>query len=559
MPTLEINGKRVQVDDSFLKLTPDQQNAAVDEIAKSIGGVEQQSISTTEDAGRSALSGLRRGVEDTIGTFGNANNRQGDLAQWAAEKLGASQDTGAMVNSVARRLSIFPTAPSTEDVTTLTTPVVGQEYQPKTTAGEYAKAVGEFVPAALAGKGGMVKRLVTQAAIPAVVSETAGQVTKGTKYEPYARFAGALAGGVMPTALKSVVSPMTIDAERRAAAQVLKGEGVDVTAGQISGNKKLKALESQLGGQKAQNLAEKQGEQFTAAVLKRAGIQANRATPEVMDEAFSRIGQKFDDLAANTAIKSDMKLVTDVSSVEKDYTRTVSKSNLIPYVGEVATDIKNEAAKGTIDGEWYKKMSSDLAAKARKTTDGEFKAALLDLRAALDDAMERSMAKANPKAMAEWRQARKEYRNILVLEDAAKSSDSGIISPKRLRQVVTSKDKRGYVRGKNEFSDVTRAGAFLMEALPDSGTATRTWAQNAAMNAPAVLGGIAGSPLGILGGIGGLMAGAAVPKGIGAALMSDVGQRYLMNNAANGINLLDPRINAALSGALTLPSANNGR
>jgi hypothetical protein len=37
MPTLNIDGRSVQVDDSFLKLSADQQNATVDEIAKSFG------------------------------------------------------------------------------------------------------------------------------------------------------------------------------------------------------------------------------------------------------------------------------------------------------------------------------------------------------------------------------------------------------------------------------------------------------------------------------------------------------------------------------------------
>ncbi|AZO57884.1 hypothetical protein EJ078_00045 [Mesorhizobium sp. M1A.F.Ca.IN.022.06.1.1] len=36
MPTLNIQGRKVQVDDAFLSLTPQQQNAAVDEIAKSL-------------------------------------------------------------------------------------------------------------------------------------------------------------------------------------------------------------------------------------------------------------------------------------------------------------------------------------------------------------------------------------------------------------------------------------------------------------------------------------------------------------------------------------------
>jgi hypothetical protein len=37
MPILDIEGRRVEVDDSFLSMTPDQQNATVDEIARSIG------------------------------------------------------------------------------------------------------------------------------------------------------------------------------------------------------------------------------------------------------------------------------------------------------------------------------------------------------------------------------------------------------------------------------------------------------------------------------------------------------------------------------------------
>ncbi|NEX00108.1 hypothetical protein DY467_25375 [Rhodopseudomonas sp. BR0G17] len=38
MPTLNIEGRRIRVDDSFLSLSPDQQNDAVDEIATSLRG-----------------------------------------------------------------------------------------------------------------------------------------------------------------------------------------------------------------------------------------------------------------------------------------------------------------------------------------------------------------------------------------------------------------------------------------------------------------------------------------------------------------------------------------
>ena len=43
MPTLTINGQRVRVDDSFLSLSPEQQNATVEEIARSMGQQEPYS------------------------------------------------------------------------------------------------------------------------------------------------------------------------------------------------------------------------------------------------------------------------------------------------------------------------------------------------------------------------------------------------------------------------------------------------------------------------------------------------------------------------------------
>lgn len=79
--------------------------------------------------------------------------------------------------------------------------VTGDFHKPQTTAGEYAQTAGEFAPAALGGGEGLMARLVKQVAAPAVASETAGQVTKGTAAEPYARVAGAVAGGSLASAL----------------------------------------------------------------------------------------------------------------------------------------------------------------------------------------------------------------------------------------------------------------------------------------------------------------------------------------------------------------------
>lgn len=75
--------------------------------------------------------------------------------------------------------------------------VTGPFYKPQTVAGEYARTAGEFAPGAVVGPGGAIAR-AAQVAVPALVSETAGQVTRkiAPGMEPYARAGGAIVGGV---------------------------------------------------------------------------------------------------------------------------------------------------------------------------------------------------------------------------------------------------------------------------------------------------------------------------------------------------------------------------
>lgn len=84
--------------------------------------------------------------------------------------------------------------------------VTGELHKPQTTAGEYAQTAGEFTPALLGGGEGLISKLATRVALPAAASETAGQVTKGTAAEPYARIAGAIGGGVAGSKLASTLA-----------------------------------------------------------------------------------------------------------------------------------------------------------------------------------------------------------------------------------------------------------------------------------------------------------------------------------------------------------------
>lgn len=67
--------------------------------------------------------------------------------------------------------------------------------QPQTTAGQYARTVGTMTPNMIGGPETLASRLLTRMAAPGIASEAAGQATAGTAAEPYARIAGAVAGG----------------------------------------------------------------------------------------------------------------------------------------------------------------------------------------------------------------------------------------------------------------------------------------------------------------------------------------------------------------------------
>jgi hypothetical protein len=91
----------------------------------------------------------------------------------------------------------LPTLPSGDDVLKFfERNITGPTYQPQTTPGEYARTIAEFLPGAVIPMGGgVVGNVLKYGVAPAIASETAGQITKGSAAEPYARAGTALATG----------------------------------------------------------------------------------------------------------------------------------------------------------------------------------------------------------------------------------------------------------------------------------------------------------------------------------------------------------------------------
>lgn len=508
--------------------------------------------SALSDMARGALSGLRTGVEGLAGGIGDLDKLSSEGISYLAGKMGASPETQQNIEKYGRFLSPTGLMPTSQEVGKIGDQAFGKPYQPQTVPGQYADAIGQFAPAA-AIPGSILMRVANVLA-PALASETAGQLTKGTAAEPYARIIAGAAGSLAPSAFGRLVTPLPISPERQAMVSTLKNEGVDLTAGQATGRKSLQYAENELGGGAAQNAYEKQGEQFTKAVLSRAGIDANRATPEVIDHGFNQIGQQFDGLAARNTLAPDAKLATDLRATVKDYFGLVPESQRVPVVSDIVRDIAANGAN-PMAGDTYQSLSSRLAKAARGTSDPQVKGALQGIRGALDDAMQRSIAKTNPNDLGAWQQARRQYKNMLVIEKAAtgagENAAQGIISPSALRNATVNQGRRAYARGQGDFANLARAGEATMKTLPQSGTAPRTAVRNLGTGLASVLGAGAGAHLGGIEGAGmGALAGSMAPALAGRALLSAPLRAYLGNQMIQP-QMGNPVLRAAIAAMLS--------
>lgn len=416
--------------------------------------------------------------------------------------------------------------------------VTGDLHKPETRAGRFGETVGEFLgnPASYIGPGGPAIKAAT-AATGGLGSEALGQILEGTSAEPYGRIIGGMLGATAPRAAVRTITPNPVSPQRLEAVNRLRAEGIEPTAGQITGSRALRYAESELGqapgaGGARERAATRVDDGLTRAALARVGEVADRATPEVVDRAFTRIGGQFDALAARNQATYDAQFVQQLLDAQNNYNQLVSVSQRAPVVENMVNDALGRLSRSrTLEGDVYQSTRSRLERMRRNTKDPEVNMALAEMRDAYDNLMERSLTAANSPDLGAWQEVRRQYRNMLVIETAATGAGEkvaeGVITPAKLRQGAVAQDKRGYVRGRGDFSGLAHDANQILTPLPESGTGARVL-----MSAiPGVLGSAGAAGLGhggyesVLAGILGTMA----PGAAGRFLHSAPVQRWLAN------------------------------
>lgn len=213
-----------------------------------------QPMGWLEDAARSAVSGVQRGVTSIAGIpqmVGSAEQGAGDwLANKALQAAGHApmtaqqqQASHAISAPAMRAMSgglANPDAPSQTHIDTAVQHYAGPYHDPQTWEGRTAEGFGEMVPNA-ALPGGLLARLA-RVAIPGAASAAAGEVAHGTPYEGLARALGGAGGGLLEGGLEGIsqaparvmgnaAPSLTPDVIERATAlrQSAARQGIDLT------------------------------------------------------------------------------------------------------------------------------------------------------------------------------------------------------------------------------------------------------------------------------------------------------------------------------------------
>lgn len=286
---------------------------------------------------------------------------------------------------------------------------------------------------------------------------------------------------------KSVPSPQAAKAIKR-----LQAEGIPVDLAEASGSENLRVVRRFLTDNPISAGAMRKGEEarqtaFNRAALKTIGEQGEAAIPEVLSRADDRIGNVMDQIAARNKIKIDDKMVDELVGIEEFARMTYDPKTLTPFRNQVDNILQKLKTGDLIDGEAYQKIRSSAANLGKENP--SLVGISRRLRETVDAALERSAGKADADAL---RQARKQYRNLMRIQESVGTTELGDISIPKLAAATSRKAERSAAlldRGDAELARLSRSANTLRESFPQSGTAPRAAIQYYGMaGAPLVAG-----------------------------------------------------------------------
>lgn len=403
-----------------------------------------------------------------------------------------------------------------------------------------ATAIARLAPA-----GGMAANVAGQlAASPAIQlasGATGGAVGEATD-SPLLGTAAALAVPLVAGGVSRAITPVRAaqSPQRAALVAAAEREGIPLSPAQTSGSRSLANIEGAFaslpltsGGEQAMREATQKA--YNRAILKRAGVSGDTASPAVLADAQDAIGGTIGAIAERNTAKFSKPLTSQMAGILTDV-----EQNAAPEVAHVVRNRimqiadKVDPTSSTMAGRAVRELDSAIGEQIRNSQ-GDVRRYLRDVQQTLRAALAEGAGPADAAALAK---ARRQYANLVVVENGVGRAGAGAavgdVSPSGLRAAVAS-DRRGYATGRGDLNELARTGeAVIRSPIPNSGTPERTMMINLLTG-----GGAFGTALGtgMTPQTAGLLAASTlIPKAAQSAYYSRAGKAYLNNGLLRDFN-----------------------
>ena len=283
MPTLNIGGQKVRVDDSFLQLSPEDQNATVDEIAKSFASKRTGTIGETVDA-------AVRGAANAL-TFGFADR----IAAGLGSATGIGGESGEYAKNLEKQRAIDAANLEEHPIATIGGNLAGGLALPVGAAASAATLPGRM--AAGAGMGAAQGALYGAGSSPDLTNlpQVAGNMAAGGAV-------GGLVGGVAPPVVEGASQLLGAAARKSGIPQAIAGlRNPEGTAAGVVADALRRDAAAGSGGldQYAQRYALSQGQPVVAADLggdatRRLARTASNLSDEAGQTLNNTVNQRFE-------------------------------------------------------------------------------------------------------------------------------------------------------------------------------------------------------------------------------------------------------------------------
>lgn len=307
---------------------------------------------------------------------------------------------------------------------------------------------------------------------------------------------GAAVGAVLPGALQvagragsAIGSAFKPDpAQADLARKAITEYGIPLSVADVSRNNFVKGMRSALEdtvlvGRAGIRQRDRVQGAFNRAVGKTFGADADSLTPEVIDQAKSRMGSEFDRIWGRNAVHVDVPMAEKLAAMKKEVERLPQgdAKRLDDWLADIASKTK-QTPEGDfiIEGETANLLQSKLRQQAEKAS-GYMREALTDLRRIVLDGFNRNVSPEDAAALAK---NMRQYRAFKTVQPLLEKSEAGVAArvtgdvpagllPEAVRQSYGSRI------ADSPFADLSQIGSqYVADRVARTGGSARAQAQN---------------------------------------------------------------------------------